>query len=526
MKNRVARMNLLLLLSLLCAATAWSQTLDLAVDTAVANPPGAFFVTRIATSESKILSAEEIRQITSRYEQRRLTKADLDQLIADFNQLYAKKGFATARAMLPVQTIHDGVVKIQLIEARVGNVMLSSNTRTRESFFRDRVSIPSGEILQLSDVQKKLAYFNATNDLQMRAVLKPGEALGTTDLSLEAQGPRDFEVTAFTDNAGRNTIGVYRAGANVVYRSVFGERDPLAISFVGADGTLAGNESYSFPLDTKGTRVGAQFDYDSIAINGGVLGSTEMTGHSVDGSLSLSRPLLAQVKNVLSANLSAHYKYSVLSSEGIPVIRTLVRSMELSADYERFDSRGAWIVSNTLAGGFYDITGATNFFHYDGSLARTVLFSRKVTGIVRVSGQTAAMNSLPTIEQYQIGGASSVRGYPEAALTGDRGFTASEEEDFAFLPKPWSERIQAAIFVDGGAVFGKGLSTANQPADSRLLSPGFGFPVKLPSQLTARVDFGIPVRNKVGISSVAIHFSLQKSFGFPNRKMQVFGKKG
>jgi len=535
MKKSVARMNLFLLLSLLCAATAWSQTRDSAVARAAENPqgaafgapePGAFLVTRIATSDSKILSAEEIRQITSRYEQRRLTKADLDQLIADFNQLYAKKGFAMARAMLPVQTIHNGVVEIQLIEARVGHVTLSTNTRTRESFLRDHVAISSGEILQLSDLQKKLAYFNATNDLQMHALLKPGEALGTTDLSLEAQGPRDFDVTTYTDNAGRDTIGVHRAGANAVYRSVFGERDPLAINFVGADGTKAGNGSYSFPLDAKGTRLGGQFDYDSIAINGGVLGSTVMTGHSIDGAVLLSRPLIEQLKSTLSANLSAHYKYSLLSSAGIPVTRTLVRSLELNADYARFDSRGAWTVSNTLAGGFYDVTGATSFFRYDGSIVRTFLFSPKVTGIARVSGQTSALNPLPSIEQYQLGGASTVRGYPEAALTGDRGYCASGEVDFAFLPKQWSKRILAAIFVDGGAVYSQGLSTANQPADTRLLSPGFGFPVKLPSNLTGRVDFGIPVRNGVGISSVAIHYSVQKSFDFPNRKMRVFGKKG
>jgi hemolysin activation/secretion protein len=524
-------MNSLLLMSLISAAMVLGHAQNVATASGFEKPfgaapaapaPASFFVSRIAMNESKLLSTEEIHRIVSRYEQRNLTKADLDKMIAEINQLYIKKGYATARALLPVQKVRDGVVEIQLIEARVGKVTLSSNTRTRESYLSDRVFIAPGEILQLSAVERKLAYFNATNDLQMRALLKPGAALGTTDVELEAQGPRDFEVTTFTDNAGRDTIGVYRAGANVVYRSVFGERDPLAISFVGADGTLAGNGSYSFPLWTKGTRLGGQFDYDSIAINGGVLGSTEMTGHSVDGALSLSQPLIARFKTELSANLSAHYKYSLLSSEGIPVTRTMVRSMELSADYTRFDSRGAWIFNNSLAGGFYDIAGATDFFHYDGALTRTMQFSRKITGIARVSGQTAPMNSLPTIEQYQIGGASSVRGYPEAALTGDRGFTASAESDFAFLPKQWSQRIQAAIFVDGGAVYGQGLSTANQPADTRLLSPGFGFPVRLPSHLAARVDFGIPVRNTVGISAVAIHFSVQTNAGFPNRKMRVF----
>jgi hypothetical protein len=67
--------------------------------------------------------------------------------------------------------------------------------------------------------------------------------------------------------------------------------------------------------------------------------------------------------------------------------------------------------------------------------------------------------------------------------------------------------------IDNGA----GLSTATQPKDTRLLSAGFGFPVKLSADLVGRIDFGVPVRNNVGIPAVGIHFSVQSTFGLPRR---------
>ena len=311
---------------------------------------------------------------------------------------------------------------------------------------------------------------------------------------------------------------------NAVYRSLFGNRDPLVVSFVGADGTLAGGGSYSVPLGTKGLRLGSLFNYNTLAINGGVLGSTGMVGHSYDAALKLSRPLFVQTRSTLSASLAAHFKTSLLSSAGFPLSRTQVRSLELNTEFQRFDARGLWWATNTFNGGFYDLAGQHEFLRYNGSLTRTLTFSPNITAIFRAAGQVNALNPLAALEQLQIGGVATVRGYPEAALTGDRGYAATAELNFPFLPDAWAKkRIKMAGFVDGGAVFDTGFNSAGQPPDTKLLSTGVGFLLKLSNYMSGRVDFGVPLRNKTGIPGVGIHFSVQSTFGFPQRWPKLSG---
>jgi len=473
-------------------------------------------VTKIVTDKSEILSEQEIREVVSGYEQKQVTQTELVQIVDALNRLYAAKGFGTARAALAAQTVHDGVVHIRLIEGRVGKVTVQNKTHTRDSYFLNRVPISGGEILKPEELRQKLAYFNETNDLKMTAILQPGEQFGSTVVMLHADGPRDFEVTTFADNAGRDTIGLYRGGLNVTYRSLFGDRDPLTISFLGANGTLLVGGSYSLPLGTSGTRLGATFTQNAIALNGGVLGSTGMVGRSYDAALRLSRPLRVRSNTALSASLSAHYKTSSLSSEGFPLSRTQVRSLELSTEWQRFDAHGTWFASNAFNGGFDNLNGG--FFRYNGLVTRILMFSPNVSAIFRASGQVNAVNTLAPIEQMQIGGASTVRGYPEAALIGDRGYAATGELDFPLLPNEWvKKRITLATFVDSGAVFDEGLNSSSKPHDTKLLSTGFGFVFRFSGNVSGRIDFGVPLQNRTGIPGVGIHFSVQSTFGFPHR---------
>jgi hemolysin activation/secretion protein len=195
-----------------------------------------------------------------------------------------------------------------------------------------------------------------------------------------------------------------------------------------------------------------------------------------------------------------------------------VRSLELSTDFQRFDGHGSWLISNVFNGGFYDISGNRDFFRYNGSVTRTLALSPNVTGIIRAAGQVSALNQLAPIEQWQIGGAATVRGYPEAALIGDRGYAATAELDYPFLPNArLKQQIKMATFVDSGEVFDEGYNASSTPHDRRLLSTGFGFVFKFLNFMSGRVDFGIPLRNNTGIPDVGIHFYLQSSFDFPRR---------
>lgn len=77
-------------------------------------------------------------------------------LYENFNYLYATKGYVTARAFLPPQTIENGVVKINLVEGTVGNITVEDNRWTRESFIKKRLSAKEGEIFEIGLLEQDI----------------------------------------------------------------------------------------------------------------------------------------------------------------------------------------------------------------------------------------------------------------------------------------------------------------------------------------------------------------------------------
>ena len=90
----------------------------------------------------------------------------------------------TCRAYLKPQPIKGGVVHINLSEGTAGEVNLSGNNSTRESYVRDRISLDGGEIPNIKKIDRDITRFNATNDAQLRIVMKTGKDFGTTDFEI------------------------------------------------------------------------------------------------------------------------------------------------------------------------------------------------------------------------------------------------------------------------------------------------------------------------------------------------------
>ncbi len=486
---------------------------------AAAGAGPAFLLRQIVTDASEILAPEEIRKVCSRYEQSQVTIADLNQAVNELNRLYEQKGYITARAVLPPQQVREGVVRIRLVEGHVGKIVIKKNTRTRDSYFFNRLRLNAGSLIQVGQLQRDLTYFNATNDLKLHAVLEPGAAFATADVVLEVGGPDDAEVTTVFDNSGLKTIGRQRAGTTVRFNSLFGNRDPLAVGMLAADGTLGGFINYSVPLGSRGLRLGGGYDYNRIAIDAGPLAGVGLVGHSFDASTRLSAPLLVRSDTIVNTSLAAHLKKSDLESEGFPLTRTRVRSLEAATELQRFDQRGLWFAAGAINTGFHDLGGSHTFFRFNGALARALTVTRDVTATFRAAGQVNALGPLPPVEQIQIGGIATVRGYPEGRLIGDKGYSVSGELAFplrvrgkALFGKWFSKRGKAVAFLDHGGVFDEPSYRSAQPRETALMSAGFGMNVSISRYVTGRVDVGFPLRDRAGISSVGVHYYVQTSY--------------
>ncbi|HBG00804.1 MAG TPA: ShlB/FhaC/HecB family hemolysin secretion/activation protein, partial [Firmicutes bacterium] len=132
----------------------------------------------------EILSPEEIQGITGPLEGRELDVSQLMKAVKALDALYGSKGYLTAKALLPPQDVEGGVVYIQLVEGRLGQLFFSGNKHTADRYLQDRISLKPGDLIRLSTLEEDILYFNQTNDVTLHGELSPGEEFGTTDITV------------------------------------------------------------------------------------------------------------------------------------------------------------------------------------------------------------------------------------------------------------------------------------------------------------------------------------------------------
>ncbi len=476
-----------------------------------------FEVTRIEVSESAVLEQEAIRDIVGPLEGRRVALQDLLDAVAAINRLYAVRGFAAARAMLPPQKVSGGVVSIRLVEGRIGTVSVSENRDTDERFIIDRLDPRPGQLVEINRLEESLFYFNTVNDVQLRAVLKPGETAGTTDYLIRVIEPERHESYLFLDNGGTRDVGRERLGISFVDRSLSGVRDSLSLGGYLAEGTRSAYFAYSRPVSTRGTRLALSLDYSEIDIVEGALEPLNVSGDSYNLGLFASHPLVVTRGLLLNGFGGVNLKRSRTRFDDITLFETKVRTVSLGFDAQAFDQEGSWYTRHFVTVAREGWGNTKDFLKYNGEASWLKILPGGDTLLLRGRAQLANRDLLPSSEQFQVGGMSTVRGYPEGLLIGDDGYFVSAEYAFAIGEdagdgpvSPFAQRLRAFGFLDHGAAFPFKGNDQGTDSDDFLTSAGLGLNLNLGRYLRGRLVLGVPLFTRDdGEDDPSLHFYVQ-----------------
>ena len=122
------------------------------------------YINSIEVSPSEILTKEEINGVIGQYVGKNVFMSDIQNAINALNNLYAEKGYVTARAYLPEQTVSNGNIRIELIESKIGNITVVNNKYTKDKYILDRMPQKSGELFDIVDLEKDVLDFNRYHD--------------------------------------------------------------------------------------------------------------------------------------------------------------------------------------------------------------------------------------------------------------------------------------------------------------------------------------------------------------------------
>jgi hemolysin activation/secretion protein len=482
---------------------------------------------------SKILSEKELQDITRPLEKSEVTIKDLYGAVGAINALYKKKGAIAAQAILPPQKVEKGIVQIQLIEARVGDVSVENNQSTREGYIKDGVDIQVGDLVQLSDLENNIFFFNTVNDIDVRAVLKPGGDFGTTNYIIKVKEPPKYQFVLFADNAGRKDVGRERVGFSFTNRSLFGFRDSLTLGgFVGIGnsevhsntlddifGTRAAFASYNFPINSYGTRLSVNYDLSNIVIIAGQTEALNVEGKSENMGLQVRHPFVVRPRFQLNGFFGGNVKNSETDFDKVTLLRQEVKTLSFGFEMQATFAHSSIYTRQVYTDSLDERFGDTNFIKYNGEIGLTSVHSNNIVTIMRVKGQWTDNMILPSAEQFQVGGMSTVRGYREGFLIGDRGYFFSMEASLPVLPSDWTsggnpfeQKIRAMIFVDHGAAFPFTPPGQHITKDDFLTSVGGGLIFNFSKIMNAKILVGVPLAKRIGETSLRdprIHFIAQ-----------------
>lgn len=400
---------------------------------------------------------------------RDLTLPELRNAAARITRFYNRRGFVLAQAYLPAQDVIGGTVTIAVIEGRYGAINLRNRAGVSDALAERMLSgLNPGDPVAIAPLERRLLLLSDISGVAVQSTLSPGAEVGSSDLTVDLTRAPRISGSLEADNAGNRYTGAYRLGGSVNFHNPTGLGDLLSLRLLAStEGLAYGRAAWQAPLGDA--TVGLAYTHLRYDL-GREFSALDAGGTANIFSAFASYPLIRSRTANLNAVASLDAKdltdeiglVSQVSDKAIRSATVGLRgdSRDMIAgggstvgslswttgdlDIESPADRAADAISARSQGGFSKI-------QYSISRLQTIRGPFSVFGALR--GQIATGN-LDSSEKMELGGAYSVRAYPEGEAYGDQGYVATLEARLDLAPRTGAlpGRFQLIGFVDAGEV--------------------------------------------------------------------------
>ncbi len=491
-----------------------------------------FHVTRIEISGNTRIETSILQALVASAEGRSVTLPELVALAGRITDYYRAHGYPLARAIIPAQTMREGVVHIEVIEARYGKVGVNNQSGVRTGLLESTLAdLKSGTVVSQAELDRSLLLLSDIPGLQVNAALRPGGEVGSSDLQVDTKSSAPVIGNVTVDNSGDRYTGRARIGANVDALELLHQGDVLGLGVLSSGGNMNyGRLSYDALLNGEGTRVGVGYSALHYRL-GGDLSDLDGHGTAQDGSVFVKQPLIRG----RDLNLYAQVQYDHLKlNDDIDVsdieTRRHLDDVTASLTGDVRDSLLAGAVNTWAASGTYGRVGFDNtpaeaadaaaadtrgrFSKWNLSLARLQGLGANDALYVEAGGQWTTGNLDPS-QQLVLGGPTSVRAYDVSAISGDTGWQATVELRHTY-PVRWYGQWQTIAFVEDAHLTINKTVFATGPNTASLTGAGVGLNWAGPDQWTVGVTVAAPFGSRPELlgSTSSVRAWAQVSKGF------------
>ena len=439
----------------------------------------------------------ELRPIFQPYLQKKVTLKDAAVIAEKIKAKYQSKGYLTTSVYFPEQEIENGVIEIAVLEGKLGRVTVEGNKWFSANFVRKYIHASPGELLNINKLQKDILRLNKFSDLEVKTVISPGKEKETSDLVLKVKDKFPWHVGMSEDSLGTRLTDKYRTGFYLRGSNVLGLGDTVFANSLFNGRTFGQVVSYAVPIGTHGAKLAVDLSYFQMKLG------KEVAEYHITGKTKGITPH-ATFELALKEDFEAYLDLGITMLDvqkrvaGNRTSDDQLRMPYISFTFSKTDSLGGGgqtVYSPQFSLGTGGFLGASKschpsasrdgaggyYFKYEHGLKRTQKMPFESYLLMNSQFQ-AASHTLPSSDQIQLGGMTSVRGYPEGDYLADVGATLNIDWVFPslFFPKDWKlprsktplrRMIEPVAFFDMG---GGGLYAVNPGERGRKFLAGAG----------------------------------------------------
>ncbi len=457
---------------------------------------------------------EDFQPLYKGYIGKEVTFKDLNDVADRIKAKYKAKGFLTTNVYIPEQEIAGGSIEIRVAEGKMGKLLIEGNKWFSKNILEKYFHSKKNDILDLRVVQRDLLRLNQNPDLEVKTVITPGEAPQTSDVILKVKDKFPYYAGGGSDNQGMRLTGKYRASVLGRSTNLTSNNDSFFYTSVVTADSSGDFVSYLAPVDTYGTKAGLDFSYFTVKI-GKEFRDFDIVGNTYDYIAHVVNEIYLTEDMQISSDLGVNIKSVTKSVHNATTVYDQLRMPYYRMDITRVDSffgGGQTSFSPEVDFGTGGFLGASREDHPEASRAGTGGYFFKYTHylrrvqrmpwesyvILRHQFQDTS-HTLPSSEQFQLGGESSVRGYPEGDYISDIAATLNLDWVFPLylIPKeyklpldntPLRNEIQPVIFMDmGGGALKRRLPGERE--QKFLMGVGGGLRINFYHKFNARLEW-------------------------------------
>ena len=533
------------------------------------NKSGVMTLSKFNVEGNTILTQDKIDAVLAKYKGVAVQFKDVDQARGELERAYHAAGYPTVLVNLPEQTIEEGSVTLQVIEASLVEIKVTG----QEHYSRYRIleKLPSlriGTVLYEPKFAKELSAINANPDLKVAPVLKPGMEPGTVDLELKVKDRLPVHGKLEADNRGSITTPQNRLLAEIQHTNLFGGDEIFTVNTVQTPTDWGAVQNYGasfvYPVKWPDHLLAVYASYSksnsvlagsAISVGGG--SDVAIAGNAIISGFRYILPLFPGGENTHQLSVGVDYKRleptnATFPGVGSVRIKSRVQYTPASVAYTGFypDRLGLTklalsakgYVAGMIPGGSKEdfagnpsdplgppgnrIGSTGTFAVLQGGLDRAQPLPGDFTLALHADGQWGSQPLIPA-EEYFAGGFDTVRGYRQNEAIADNAVRGRAElttpELFAIpIDRIWQRRrsadyivrVKFAAFYDIAQLWVQE-PQPGQTSQFRLEGVGGGIRVKFPKdvgQLIIDQGFALQPTLNTKRGDSFVHFSVGLTF--------------